>query len=188
MNRRIAVFISGRGSNLKSLFYASKNSVFPVSIELVISDNKSSLGLAFADENKIKYELVDFNTFQNKNRFEDRIKNLISSKRIDLICLAGFMRILSAEFIEFFSGDILNIHPSLLPKYKGLNTHQRAINAKDKYAGCSVHYVTKEVDNGEIIIQKSLLIKANDTAASLSARVLELEHEIYPEALKKILS
>ena len=98
------------------------------------------------------------------------------------------MRILSEEFIESFSGNIVNIHPSLLPKYKGLNTHQRAIDANEKYAGCTVHYVTKEVDKGKIIIQKSLLIKSCDTAESLSARILEIEHKIYPEALKKILS
>ena len=122
-----------------------------------------------------------------KSKFYDELLNTVNSYNIDIICLAGFMEILPDSFIQRFSGLIINIHPSLLPKYKGLNTHQKAIDNKDTYAGCTVHHVTKELDSGEIILQESIKIKKNDTAVSLSLRVLELEHLIYSKALKKII-
>ena len=186
--KKIAVFISGKGSNLQALIDAATENDFPGSINLVISDNSKASGLNHAHNNSTKCETIEYQKCINKEDFEQKILNKTMKENIDIICLAGFMRILSGKFITSFNGPIINIHPSLLPKYKGLNTHQRAIESGDKVAGCTVHYVTKNVDDGEIILQKSVPILPNDTVEDLAARVLKIEHEAYAEAIKKILN
>ena len=183
-----AVFISGRGSNLESLIKESKNKNFPIQIELIISDNINAKGLEFSEIYNIDSYSIDYSSFENKDKFEQNLLNELKNKNIELICLAGFMRILSSEFINSFTGPILNIHPSLLPKYKGLNTHQRALDNNEKITGCTVHFVSEELDSGEIILQKSLDISENETAETLMNRVLKLEHQAYPEAIKRIFS
>jgi len=182
---KVAVFISGRGSNLKSLFYFSKEKNSRVQICVVISNKKNAKGLNFAKKYNIKFKIYTF-----KNRFKDELKvlQILKKKNIKIICLAGFMKILSKEFIKKFKGKIINIHPSLLPKYKGLDTHNRAINNKEKYSGCTVHYVTPKLDSGKIILQKKVKIFKNDSAKSLQKRILNHEHKIYPKALKMILN
>ncbi len=182
---KVAVFISGRGTNLKSLYYFSKKKNSKFQICIVISNKKYAKGLFFAKKNKIKSKIFTF-----KNRLKDELKVLKTLKRknIKIICLAGFMKILSREFIKRFKGKIINIHPSLLPKYKGLNTHDRVIKNKEKYSGCTVHYVTSKLDSGKIILQKKVKIFKNDSAKSLQKRVLKQEHKIYPKALKMIIN
>ena len=180
----IAVFISGTGSNLKSLIKFSKLKKSPIIIEMIISNNAKSKGLQYAKIYKIKKKVFNFkNTFSEKKIIHELKKN-----NINLICLAGFMKILSKNFIKNFKGKILNIHPSLLPKYKGLNTHERAIRNKDKYSGCTVHFVNSKLDSGEIINQKKVRINKLDTPKSLAKRVLIQEHNLYPAAIMKILS
>ena len=189
MRKKIcAVFISGRGSNLESLIKESKNKNFPIQIELIISDNINAKGLEFSEIYNIDSYSIDYSSFKNKSEFEQKLLKELKNKNIELICLAGFMRILSSDFIKSFTGPILNIHPSLLPKYKGLNTHQKALDNNDKIAGCTVHFVSEELDSGEIILQKSLDIDENETAETLMNRVLKLEHQAYPEAIKRIFS
>jgi phosphoribosylglycinamide formyltransferase 1 len=181
----VAVFISGNGSNLKSLINHSlkKNSMFKIS--LVVSNKSNAKGLNFAKEFRIKKKVVNY--FNVKNA-EKEILIQMKKENIFLICLAGFMKILSINFIKNFKGKIINIHPSLLPKYKGLNTHQKAINNKEKYSGCTVHYVNSKLDSGKIILQKKVRILKNDTLKRLSKRVLKNEHILYPKALSKVLS
>jgi len=186
--KNCAVFISGRGSNLESLIKESKNENFPIQIELIISDNINATGLKFSETYNIESYSIDYKSFVNKDKFEKNLLNELKKKNIELICLAGYMRVLSSEFINSFAGPILNIHPSLLPKYKGLNTHQRALDNNDKITGCTVHFVSEELDSGEIILQKSLNIDENETAETLMNKVLKLEHQAYPEAIKQIFS
>ncbi len=182
---KTAIFISGRGSNLKSLYKFSKKKISPININLVVSDNKNAKGLIFAKKKKIKISTVNYS---NKNIAERRIKILIKKNNIELICLAGFMKILSKKFIKSFKGKILNIHPSLLPKYKGLNPHKRVIDNKEKYSGCTVHFVTSKLDSGKIILQRRLKIIKNDNERKLSSKILRIEHELYPKALVKLFS
>jgi phosphoribosylglycinamide formyltransferase-1 len=180
----IAVFISGTGSNLKSLIKFSKLKKSPIIIKLIISNNHKAKGLRYANIYKIKKKVFDFkNTLSDKKAI-----NELKKRDIHLICLAGFMKILSKNFIKNFKGKILNIHPSLLPKYKGLNTHERAIRNKDKYSGCTVHFVNSRLDSGEIINQKKVRIKKLDTPKTLAKRILIEEHKLYPAAIIKALS
>ena len=180
-----AVLISGTGSNLKSLIQFSKKKNSLISIELIISDNPKAKGLKFGKIFKISNKVFNY-----KNRIiaEKKIISEINNKKIKLICLAGFMKILSKNFIKSFKGKILNIHPSLLPKYKGLNTHQRAISNNEKYSGCTVHVVNSRLDSGKIILQKKVKISKTDTTKSLAKKVLIQEHRLYPEAIKKLFS
>ena len=157
---RAAVFISGTGSNLKSLIKFSKTKKSPVSISLIVTNNSKAKGLDFSSIYKIKKKIYNF---RNKKLAEKKILLELKKKNISIICLAGFMKILSKSFINNFKGKILNIHPSLLPKYKGLNTHQRALDKNEKYSGCTVHYVTKKLDSGKIILQKQVKISRKDT-------------------------
>jgi len=182
---KTAVFISGRGSNLKSLinFSIKKNS--PISIELVISNNKTAKGLKYAKKSKIEKKIINF---KNKNLAEKKILKLLCKKKINFICLAGFMKILSSKFIKNFKGKIINIHPSLLPKYKGLNTHERVIKNNDIKSGCTVHYVSQKLDSGKIIMQKIVKISKKETVKSLKKKILKKEHKLYPESIKKIFS
>ncbi len=182
---KCAVFISGTGSNLKSLIQFSKKKNSPISIELIISDNSKAKGLKFGKIFKISNKVFNY---KNKIIAEKKIISEITNKKIKLICLAGFMRILSKNFIRRFKGKILNIHPSLLPKYKGLNTHQRAISNNEKYSGCTVHVVNSRLDAGKIILQKKVKISKFDTAKSLAKKVLIQEHKLYPKAIRKVLS
>jgi len=188
IKKNCAVFISGRGSNLETLIKESKDEKFPIQIELIISDNINAKGLKFSETYNIESYLIDYSNLKNKDKLEQNLLNELKNKNIELICLAGFMRILSSDFINSFTGLILNMHPSLLPKYKGLNTHQRALDNNDKIAGCTVHFVSEELDSGEIILQKSLDIEVNETAQTLMNRVIKLEHQAYPEAIKLIFS
>ena len=180
-----AVFISGRGSNLKSLISFSKTITSPIKIDIVFSNNKSAFGLKFAKEKKI--EIIRLNE-KNFNILEQKLAKILNEKKIELICLAGFMRILSKSFIKKFNGKIINIHPSLLPKYKGLNTHRRVIENKEDYTGCTVHFVNSKLDSGKIIFQKKIKIFKKDNEKTLAQRVLSEEHKIYPKAIMKILS
>ena len=180
----IAVFISGTGSNLKSLIKFSKLKKSPIIIKMIISNNYKARGLKYANIYKIKKKVFDFkNTLSEK-----KVINELKKNDIHLICLAGFMKILSKTFIKNFKGKILNIHPSLLPKYKGLNTHERAIRNKDKYSGCTVHFVNSRLDSGEIINQKKVRIKKLDTPKTLAKRILIQEHKLYPAAIIKVLN
>ena len=178
-----AVFISGRGTNLKSLIKFSKKKNSPINIKLIISNTNKAKGLKYSKVYKIQKKVIDF---KNKNIAEKKLLNLLSKKKIRFICLAGFMKILPKKFIKKFSGKIVNIHPSLLPKYKGINTHQKALKNNDKYSGCTVHYVTKKVDSGKIILQKKVKIKRNDSLNTLTKKVLLEEHKLYPRAISKV--
>ena len=180
----IAVFISGTGSNLKSLIKFSKLKKSPIIIKMIISNNYKAKGLKYANIYKIKKKVFNFKNTSS----EKKVINELKKNDIHLICLAGFMKILSKSFIKNFKGKILNIHPSLLPKYKGLNTHERAIRNNDKYSGCTVHYVNSKLDSGEIINQKKVRIKKLDTPKALAKRILIQEHKLYPTAIIKALN
>ena len=181
---KTAIFISGTGSNLRSLIKFSKLKKSPIIIKMIVSNNSNAKGLQYSKIYKIKKKVFDFkNALSEKKIIKELKKN-----DIDLICLAGFMKILSKSFITNFRGIILNIHPSLLPKYKGLNTHEKAIKNKDKYSGCTVHFVNSKLDSGKIIDQKKVRINKLDTPKSLAKRVLIQEHKLYPAAIMKILS
>ena len=181
---KTAVFISGTGSNLKNLIKFSKIKNSPISIDLIFSNTSKAKGLRFSNQFNIKKYV---SSFKNYKIAEAKILNLINKKNIKFICLAGFMKILSKNFIKKFNGRILNVHPSLLPKYKGLDTHNKAIQNKDKVAGCTVHFVTAKLDSGKIILQKKVKISKKDTPASLAKKVLKQEHKLYPAAIKKYL-
>jgi len=180
----VAVLISGRGTNLKSLINFSKTKNSRVNICLVISNNKNAKGLNFAIKNNIKYVIINY---RNKNKAESKILLSLKKKKINLICLAGFMKILSKRITNKYKGRILNIHPSLLPKYKGLNTHKRVIKNKEKYTGCTVHIVNSKLDDGKKILQSRIKIYKNDNEKSLSKRLLKVENKVYPKAIKKFL-
>ncbi|MBD1166467.1 phosphoribosylglycinamide formyltransferase [Pelagibacterales bacterium SAG-MED07] len=182
---KTAVFISGTGSNLKNLIKFSKLRRSPITIEMVISNNPKSKGLIFAKKYKIKKKIFNF---KNKNLSEKKILLILKKNKIDLICLAGFLKILSKNFVKNYKGKILNIHPSLLPKYKGLNTHQRVIENKEKYTGCTVHYVNSKLDSGKIILQKKVKINKSDSPKSLAKKVLTQEHKLYPKSILKIFN
>ena len=181
---KTAIFISGTGSNLKSLIKFSKQKKSPIIIKVIISNNSKAKGLQYSKIYKIKKKVFDF-----KNALsEKKVITELKKNNIDLICLAGFMKILSKNFIKNFKGKILNIHPSLLPKYKGLNTHERAIKNKDKYSGCTVHFVNSKLDSGKIINQKKVKISKFDNSKTLAKKILIEEHKLYPAAIMKILS
>ena len=182
---KTAVFISGTGSNLKNLINFSKTKKSPISIDLIISNTIKAKGLKYSNQYKIKKKILNL---KNIGIAEKRLLNLLKQNKIQFICLAGFMKILSSKFIKQFNGKIINIHPSLLPRYKGLNTHSRAIQNKDKFTGCSVHYVTEKLDSGKTIIQKKIKILKKDTPKSLAKKVLKQEHKLYPKAILKIFN
>ena len=180
---RTAVFISGTGSNLKNLIKFSLKKVSPIEINLIVSNNIKAKGLKFAKLYKIKKKVYNYD---KKKISEKRILKDLKSNEIKLICLAGFMKILSKDFVRNFKGKILNIHPSLLPKYKGLNTHYRAIQNKEKYSGCTVHLVNSKLDSGKIILQKKVKLSKKETPSSLQKKILKHEHILYPRAIRKI--
>ena len=182
---KTAVFISGTGSNLKSLIKFSKTNSSPITIDLVISNNFKSKGLKYAKNFKIEKKIFNFN---KKKKSDYKILSELKKREIELICLAGFMKILSKYFIKSFKGKILNIHPSLLPKFKGLNTHERAIKKREIYSGCTVHFVTSKLDAGKIILQKKVKIEKNETPKSLAKKILLQEHKLYPKAILKVFN
>ncbi len=180
--KKTAVFISGNGSNLRSLIKFSKLKKSPISINLIISDNLMAKGLIYANIFKIDKKIFKF---KNRKLDENKLISELKKNKIELICLAGFMKILSKTFIENFKGIILNIHPSLLPKYKGLNTHDRVLKKKDKYSGCTVHFVSSKLDSGKIILQKRVKISKKETPKTLAKKILKEEHKLYPKAILK---
>ena len=180
-----AVFISGRGSNLKSIYKYSRKYSSKINLKLVVSNKSNVEGVKFARKKKI---ITKIDKFKNKRESEKKILEILVKKKIKLICLAGFMKILSGNFVKKFKGKIVNIHPSLLPKYKGLDTHKRALENKERFSGCSVHYVTEKLDSGKIILQQKVKILKLDTPKKLQKRVLKIENKLYPRAIHKILS
>ncbi len=179
-----SVFISGNGTNLKNLIKFSKTYNSPIKINIVISNKKNAQGIKYAKKNKIKIQIIDF----SKKSEINRLLKILKFNNIKLICLAGFLRILSKYFIKSFKGKIINIHPSLLPKYKGLNTHERVLKKNEKFTGCSVHFVNEKLDGGKIILQKKIKIFKKDDVKSLKNRVLKEEYKLYPKSIIKILS
>ena len=181
---KTAIFISGTGSNLKSIIKFSRLKKSPIIIKMIISNNSKAKGLRYSKIYKIRKKIFDFENILS----EKKIIYELNKANINLICLAGFMKILSSSFIKNFKGKILNIHPSLLPKYKGLNTHEKAIKNRDKYSGCTVHFVNSKLDSGKIINQKKVKINKFDTPKTLAKKILIQEHKLYPAAIMKILS
>ena len=179
-----AIFISGSGSNLNSIIKNSLKKNFPIKISLVISNNKNAYGINYAKNNKIKFKIINSKKMIN---FENKTLIILKKNNIKLICLAGFMKILSDKFIKDFKYKILNIHPSLLPKYKGLNTHKRVLKNKEKFSGCTVHYVTNKLDSGGVILQKKVRIIKADNEKTLRKKILKIEHLLYPKAIKLAL-
>jgi phosphoribosylglycinamide formyltransferase-1 len=182
---KTAVFISGTGSNLKNLIKFSKIKNSPISIDLIFSNTPKAKGLRFSNQFNIKKYV---SSFKSAKIAETKILNLLNKKNIKFICLAGFMKILSKSFIKKFNGKIVNINPSLIPKYKGLDTHIKAIQNQDKVAGCTVHFVTAKLDSGKIILQKEFKILKKDNPTSLAKKVLRQEHKLYPAAIIKIFN
>ena len=181
----IAVFISGRGSNLKSIIKYSKQKKTCYNVRVVISNKKKVGGLLIAKKYNIKNYFIDFT---KSKRLGNKVIIILKKNNIKLVCLAGFMKVLPSYFIKSYKGKIINIHPSLLPKYKGLNTHKRVISNGEKFTGCTVHFVNRYLDSGKIIFQKKVIINRNDNAKSIEKKVLRIEHKIYPKVIEKILS
>ena len=182
---KTAVLISGRGSNLHNLIKFSKTKKSPILIDLIVSNKKNAIGLKYAKKYKIKKKLLNY---KNKKTAENNFLLILKKRKIKFICLAGFMKILSNSFIKKFKEKIINIHPSFLPKYKGLNTSARALNNNEKFSGCTIHYVTSKLDSGRIIMQKKVKIAKNETPISLDKKIIKQEHKLYPAAILKILS
>jgi len=186
--KRVAVLISGRGSNMAALAEAAKAPDYPADIELVISNRPYAGGLDLARSFGIEAISIDHKDYPSRESFEGDLHEALIDANIDIICCAGFMRVLTPFFTRQWPRKILNIHPSLLPKYKGLNTHQRALDAGDVVHGCTVHYVNEELDGGAIIAQAEIEVETGDTADSLAKRLIPIEHALYVDSLKKIAS
>jgi phosphoribosylglycinamide formyltransferase-1 len=187
MKKRVAILISGRGSNMTALIEAAKAKDYPAEIALVVSNRPDAAGLDRARSCGIPTAVIDHTTFGgDRETFEQALDQELREQRIDLVCLAGFMRLLTPWFVNRWSGRMLNIHPSLLPQFKGLHTHRRALEAGVKRHGATVHFVVPEMDAGPIVMQDSVAVHENDTEETLAARVLELEHKIYPRALRAV--
>ena len=182
VKKNACVFISGYGSNLKSLIDNSRNHNFPVNISLVITNNFKAKGLLHAKKNSIPYFIIN----TRRRNFENKVLNLIKKYNISLICLAGYMKIISKSFINAYRKKIINVHQSLLPKYKGLNTHEKIIQNKEKKTGCTVHFVNEKLDSGKLIVQKSFFIKKDDKVDILKKKTQKLEHKAFSEAIIKI--
>ena len=176
------IFISGTGSNLKNLILHSREYNFPITIKLVISNNKDAQGILYAKKNSIPFVIIN----TNLRNFENKLLNILKFHKINLICLAGYMRIVSKNFLKKFGKKIINIHPSLLPKFKGLNTFKRVLKNREKRTGCSVHYVTEKLDSGHIIIRKGFFIDPKDDEIILKKKTQRLEYRAFPEAVIKI--
>ena len=187
MKKRVAILISGRGSNMTALIEAAKAKDYPAEIVLVVSNRPDAAGLDRARSSGIPTAVIDHKKFGgDRGTFEQALDRELREQRIDLVCLAGFMRLLTPWFVNRWSGRMLNIHPSLLPQFKGLHTHRRALEAGATRHGATVHFVVPEMDAGPIVVQDSVAVRENDTEETLAARVLELEHQIYPRALRAV--
>jgi phosphoribosylglycinamide formyltransferase 1 len=186
MRKRVGVLISGRGSNMMSLVEAARTADYPAEIVFVVSNRPDAAGLVFAADNGIASKAIDHKDYGSREAFEAALNSHLQSQGLDIIACAGFMRIMTPVLITPWAGRMINIHPSLLPKYKGLHTHERAIAAGDRLHGCTVHYVSAELDSGPIIMQAEVSILEGDTPESLAARVLVEEHKLYPKALAKV--
>ena len=185
--KRIAVLISGSGSNLQALIDACAEPDYPAEIALVLSNKADAFGLTRATNANLKTHVISHKDFASREGFDAAMDEVLHAHQVELICLAGFMRVLTPGFVAHWQGRMINIHPSLLPNHKGLHTHQRALDAGDKEAGCTVHWVAEEVDGGDIIMQARVPVLPNDTAETLAARVLKEEHRIYPLALRHVI-
>jgi len=185
---RVAVLISGRGSNMMTLVEAAKAADFPAEIAMVVANRPGAAGLEWAKQQGLPTLGMDHKLYENRAHFDGQLMGVLKSANIDLIALAGFMRLLSEDFVTMWRDKLINIHPSLLPSFKGLNTHQRALDASCKVTGCTVHFVRPEMDVGPIIAQAAVPIHVGDTADSLASRVLAAEHKIYPNALALVAS
>jgi phosphoribosylglycinamide formyltransferase-1 len=184
IKKRVAVLISGRGSNMAALIEAAKGLSFPAEIVLVLSNRPAAAGLRLAQSRAIATAVVDHAAYgQDREAFERKMQEVLEAHRVELICLAGFMRLLTPWFVTRWQGRMINIHPALLPAFKGLETHQRALAAGVRIHGASVHFVVPDVDSGPIIAQGAVAVRDDDTAATLADRVLAIEHRIYPAAL-----
>ncbi|MDG1274126.1 MAG: phosphoribosylglycinamide formyltransferase [Alphaproteobacteria bacterium] len=188
MNNRlkVGVLISGNGTNLQSLIDAAKQVNFPAEIALVISNNPNAFGLSRASKANIPIQVIDHNTFEDREAFDRAIDTALKKVGCKMICLAGFMRVLSAQFVDSWPMKIINIHPSLLPSFKGINAQKQAIEAGVQISGCSIHFVTSQLDSGPIIAQVAIPVLNGDTPTSLSARILEHENKVYPIALETV--
>lgn len=184
--KRIVVLISGSGSNLQAIIDATENKEIPGQVVAVISNKADAFGLRRAQNHNIAHQVIDHKAFPDRESFDKKLQAVIEDYRPDVVVLAGFMRILTNQFVEYFTGKLINIHPSLLPKFKGLDTHQRALEAKEVFHGASVHFVTPELDGGPVIVQGPVAILAEDDVESLKAKVHKVEHQIYPFAVKLI--
>ena len=184
VKKKTCVFISGKGSNLFNLIKKSREYNFPITIKLVICNNKDAYGISYVKKLSLPLLIID----TKLRNYENIILRHLEKYEISFICLAGFMKILSKNFIKKFKGKIVNIHPSLLPKYKGLNTHQRVLDNNEKFSGCTVHFVNSRLDSGKIILQKKVKILKNETKNSLAKKILKQEHRLYPKAILKIFS
>ena len=182
--RRVAILISGRGSNMAALIDAARKPDYPAEIVLVISNRPDAAGLVLARQKGIQTATIDHKAFATREAFDAALETRLAKARVDIICLAGFMRMLTTPFVERWRGRMLNVHPSLLPDLKGLDTHTRALAAGAKLHGCTVHFVEPELDSGPIILQAEVPVLDGDDEKTLAARVLAEEHRIYPEALK----
>ncbi len=185
---RLVILISGRGSNMRSIIEAIDAQQIDATVSAVISNRPDAAGLDYAKAQSITTAVVDHKTFSDRDSFDKALAERIDDYKPDFVILAGFMRILTSGFVEHYRNKLINIHPSLLPKFKGLNTHQRAIDAGEKEHGASVHFVTAELDDGPVIMQAKVNILADDSAESLAARVLEQEHQLYPAAIQKLVN
>jgi len=185
-NLRLAVMISGSGTNLQALIDACRHPEYPAEIHVVISNRPDAMGLKRAQKAGIDAVVIDHTKFEDRETFEEAIHTCLKDHRTQLVCLAGFMRILNADFVNRWRDRMINIHPSLLPSYKGLHTHARAIEDGVRFAGCTIHYVRPEMDNGPILMQTAVPISADETEESLAAKILPLEHQMYPAAVRMI--
>lgn len=186
--KRVAILISGRGSNMAALINAAAAPDYPATIVGVISNRTDAPGLQLAQNSGIKTTAHPLKNYADKQASDAAISQTLADWNVDIICFAGFMRILSDEFTARWKGKMINIHPALLPKHKGLNTHQRALDAGDKVHGCTIHYIIPDLDAGPVILQAEIPIQANDSAETLAARVVKLEHVSYPKALAIVAS
>ncbi|WP_210487296.1 phosphoribosylglycinamide formyltransferase [Microvirga antarctica] len=184
--RRIAILISGRGSNSATLMAAARSTEFPGEVVLVMSNRPEAEGLARAREAGIATGVVDHTSYNDRESFDEALHAMLEAHAVDVVCLAGFMRVLTDAFVERWAGRMINIHPSLLPLFRGTKTHQRALDAGVLVHGCTVHFVVPELDAGPIIAQAAIPVVPGDTAEALSARVLAQEHLLYPRALQMV--
>ena len=187
VKKRVAVLISGRGSNMAALIEAAKTDDYPAEIALVVSNRADAAGLGHARDQGVATALIDHRKFgEDREAFERTLDETLRANRIEIVCLAGFMRVLTPWFVARWSGRLLNIHPALLPHFKGLDTHRRAIEAGAKRHGATVHFVVAEIDAGPIVAQEAIDVRDDDTEAALAKRVLEIEHRLYPRALREV--